>query len=162
APVGRTFHLETYGHPEEVATRYMQTASEEAKAATRVAANELKGATKAAADEVKAIRLTRARAGQRGFVSIGGLIFALVAVGVTVYAVSQAHDKPQALKELGANLAVGGLVYRLVGGGGVGLVASSVIGMYSDNAELNRQHEEQEAKDRIAKDFIRKRIPSAV
>jgi RHS repeat-associated protein len=151
SPVGSDFHLKVYGHPEEIATNYMQAATEEAQAAT-----------KAAADELATVRLTRARPGQRGFVSIGGLIFALIAIGPAIYAVSQAPNKTDAIVQISANLAVSSLVFKLAGGGGVGFVVSSVIGMHSDNAALNRQYEEEEAKDNIAKDFIRKRIPAGV
>ena len=151
SPVGRDFHLSTYGHAEEWATSFAKTATPEAAAAE-----------KALADELAVTRLARIRSGQRGFTTIGSMAFTLVSIGAAVYVVSQAKDKPQAAMKLGEEMLVYGLVAKLAGGGVVGFVVASTIGMYSDNAEMNRQHEEWEAKDTIAKDFIRKNIPSAI
>ncbi len=149
-PVGRDYHLRILGHADEAATKYMTLATDEARVAT-----------KAAADEIAAVRIPRARGGQAGFATVGGMIMATIAIGTAIYVVSQAKDKPQAVARLGADFAISGLVYKLAGGGVVGVIASMTFGMYSDNAELNRQHAEEEQKVEIAKDFIRKNIPEA-
>ena len=151
SPVGRTYHLSTYGHAEDYATSFSKAATPEAAALE-----------KALADELAVTRLARARSGQRGFATIGSMAFTLVSIGLAVYVVSQAKDKPQATLKLGVDIAVFGLVAKLAGGGPVGFIVAGTIGMYSDNAEMNRQHDEEEAKDSIAKDFIRKNIPNAI
>jgi RHS repeat-associated protein len=152
SPVGKEFHLKTYGHPEEIVTAYMKNASQEASTATKAGLDELATTS----------RLARAKPGQAGYVTIAGLMLTLVIMGATVYAIGQAQDKPAAIKQIASDMAVTGLIAKLAGGGGVGFVVSSVFFMHSDNMEMNRLHEEDQAKEKIAKDFIRARIPSAV
>ena len=149
SPVGKEFHLKTYGHPEEIATKYMKLASEEAKTATRA------GAADAAIRRQQLRRATSAN--QRGFVSIGGLIFALVMVGTTVYAVGQAQDKSEAIKEIAADAALGWAVARIAGG-----AAAFAIGLRSDNPAVTRERERETAQMEVAKDFMRKYFPDKV
>jgi hypothetical protein len=89
------------------------------------------------------------------------MVFTLIAVGTTIYAISQAENKPQAIAQLGAEFAIAALVFKVAGGGTVGFVAAGAIGMYSDSPELNRQHAQEQQKDSIARDFILKRVPQA-
>ncbi|MBD2114977.1 MULTISPECIES: SpvB/TcaC N-terminal domain-containing protein [Cyanophyceae] len=164
-PVGGAFHRNVkevlgklgfkwgaYGHPEEVATKYMTLASEEAKAGTKAMADEL----------ATVVRLRRAKAGQRGFVTVGGMVFALVVIGTTVYAVSQAQDKKGAIQRTIADFVIGGIIFKLAGGGVVGVIASGVIGMCSDDQEMNRKCAEEEAKADAIRGFMLKHTPSAV
>jgi hypothetical protein len=52
----------------------------------------------------------RALPRQRGFAIIGGILFALVAAGTTLYAISQADDKKQAVLEE-AGFVIAGLIF---------------------------------------------------
>jgi hypothetical protein len=93
----------------------------------------------------------------RGFGTVAGVVFLLIAVGTSVYAISSAEDKVTESEKIAGEFAVQGILYRLAGGGPVGMIVTMVAGMYSDNPVLNRQHAEEE----VVEAFLRKRVPSA-
>jgi V8-like Glu-specific endopeptidase len=125
APVGKASHLGSedvapemrIGHVEETVTDYMKKATPEAAAATKQAANELSGS----------IRVLRNRGGQRGFATVGGLLFTMVVVGTSVYAISQADNKIGKVVELGTSFVINGMIYKLAGGGGIGLIVTFTL-----------------------------------
>lgn len=94
---------------------------------------------------------------RRGFATVGGIIFTLLAVGGTIYAVSETEDKKKALAELTADFIVSGLVYKVAGG--LGLVAVEMaLNLCSDNAQMQEDCERRAVVMR----FLRKHVPSAI
>lgn len=149
SPVGKDFHLSNYGHPEEIDTKYMRTASEEARASA-----------KAGAEEISVTRVRRGRGGQRGFVTVGNMLFIIIAVGATVYVVSQARNKPEMVKQLVADTAFTAVAAKLAGAGGPGVAFA--IGLSSDDPTIQRERDEELAKTEIAKEFMRNNLPQYV
>jgi len=95
---------------------------------------------------------------QRGFASIGGIVFALVASGATLYAMSQAKDKLDAAAELATGIAIDGVVAKLAGGGIVGIIVTSTLSLCSDDAQMQKECERRE----VAIKFLGKVMPGAV
>jgi RHS repeat-associated protein len=93
----------------------------------------------------------------RGFGTVAGVVFMLITIGTSVYAVSAADDKVSEAAKIGAEFAVQGVLYKLAGGGPVGMIVTMVSGMYSDNQVMNKRH----AEDEVVTEFLRKRVPSA-
>lgn len=94
---------------------------------------------------------------RRGFATVGGMIFTLIAIGGVVYAISEAEDKPLALLQVTTEFIVGGLVYRAAGG--LGMIAlASALTLCSDNAAMQQECERRAVVMR----FFRQRLPSAI
>lgn len=94
----------------------------------------------------------------RGFAKVGGIVFMLVTIGTTVYALNAADNKIAEGEKIAGEFVVQGLLYRLAGGGPVGIIVTTVSGMYSDNMVMNREH----AREEVVHDFLRTRMPEAI
>jgi hypothetical protein len=94
---------------------------------------------------------------QRGFATVGGMVFILVAVGSSLYAIRQAENKLDAVLGEIASWLITGLLFRATGLL-VGTVVAGVATMYSDDPRLNEEHAREEAA--IA--FLKKFVPGAV
>ena len=104
----------------------------------------------------KFTRRDRVLGRQRGFATIGGLIWTLVVIGTTVYAISQAEDKPKAIFDTAADFVVAGLVYRLAGG--IGLLALSLLSLCSDDPDMQKECERRD----VVMGFLRTRLPNTI
>lgn len=154
-PVGGVFHRTEYGHLWETLTNYLRNTPAAARA------------TKAGTREWAISPVPPGRRGQAGFITIGGMMFLAVTAGTAIVIIRSSQSRSEAVAELatvGVGLALNQIIVKALGGG-AGFAVGVVIGMYSDDPILNRQHAieeaQREAVEKFIDKFIAKDLPEA-